>query len=170
MYGRVYVLDAGYQFSGTMSWQRASWLAYTNQVEVLVSSNIKLRHDFFMPKIIRVFKTIRSYYRNGIPWNRENLMIRDSFMCQYCGDTPKHSNLTIDHVIPKSRGGKNSWANTVVACKKCNSKKDDRTPAEAEMHFYVRNFKPIQPTIMEFFLQKIKFEGLDKMFDDLGIY
>jgi 5-methylcytosine-specific restriction endonuclease McrA len=71
---------------------------------------------------------------------RKNILRRDSYKCAYCGrsDLP----LTIDHVIPKSRGGNDSWENLVCACTTCNNKKGDRTLEEANMILHSRPFKP----------------------------
>jgi 5-methylcytosine-specific restriction endonuclease McrA len=71
--------------------------------------------------------------------SRQNIFKRDGQKCQYCGSA---KSLTLDHVIPKSRGGKSSWQNLVAACNKCNSVKGDKTPEEAGMLLKNRPFKP----------------------------
>jgi 5-methylcytosine-specific restriction endonuclease McrA len=63
----------------------------------------------------------------------------------YCGDTPGTEELTIDHILPKSMGGKTSWENCVLACVKCNSYKANRTPEQARMKFYRPDYKPFKP-------------------------
>ena len=68
-----------------------------------------------------------------VKYCRRNLWIRDCYRCQFCGKIPAKDDLTIDHVLPKSRGGISSFINTVLACSACNRKKDDRTPEEAGM-------------------------------------
>ena len=70
---------------------------------------------------------------NSLNANRTNILWRDKNQCQYCGviQTPKE--LTLDHVLPKSRDGENTWTNLVTCCKKCNQEKRDRTPEEAGM-------------------------------------
>jgi 5-methylcytosine-specific restriction endonuclease McrA len=75
---------------------------------------------------------------NGLPdltvsFSRRNVYRRDGFRCQYCGDRPAVSQLTLDHVVPRSRGGATSWDNCVAACIACNATKADRLPAEAAM-------------------------------------
>jgi 5-methylcytosine-specific restriction endonuclease McrA len=80
-------------------------------------------------------------YRKIIP-TRENIFKRDGFQCVYC---PSKTNLTIDHVTPKSRGGDNTWLNMVTCCNKCNGKKDNKTPQEAGMEMRI---KPFQPSLM----------------------
>lgn len=68
-----------------------------------------------------------------VAFNRRNLFKRDGYCCQYCGDRPGSEELTIDHVLPRSRGGVSSWENCVLACVECNKRKANRTPAEARM-------------------------------------
>jgi hypothetical protein len=65
---------------------------------------------------------------------RQNLMLRDQYQCQYCGKRPGPSELNLDHVLPRSRGGVDSWENLVVSCRPCNLKKGKKTPREAGMH------------------------------------
>ena len=76
--------------------------------------------------------------------NRKEVLKRDHHRCQYCGTT---HNLTLDHVIPRSKGGKNSWDNVVTACQKCNAFKGSRTPAEAGMKLLHQPKTPIHPTL-----------------------
>lgn len=73
---------------------------------------------------------------NGIPvrsvsFSRRNLLRRDASTCQYCGERPCHSDLTIDHIVPRSRGGRSTWANCVIACRNCNRRKGDMRPEDA---------------------------------------
>lgn len=82
---------------------------------------------------------------------REILYMRDRFICAYCGDKVVPSKLTIDHVHPKSRGGKNVWENAVTACKPCNHTKADRTPEEAGMPLL---YVPYIPTLAEKYILK----------------
>lgn len=67
------------------------------------------------------------------PFTRRNLFARDGHLCQYCGRKFRSDELTIDHVLPRSRGGDTSWTNCVLSCVRCNAKKGDRTPLEARM-------------------------------------
>ncbi len=88
-------------------------------VAILVPDAIYLPYYESLPKTEVVF-------------SRQNLLLRDKFRCQYCGKLLKNpKDRTIDHVIPKSRGGKTVWTNVVLCCKKCNLKKGNRTPEEA---------------------------------------
>jgi 5-methylcytosine-specific restriction endonuclease McrA len=78
-------------------------------------------------------------FSRGPAWSRAGVLQRDGRTCAYCGRTAT----TIDHVLPRSRGGANSWLNTVAACGSCNHRKGDRTPAEARMPL---RLKPTAPT------------------------
>jgi len=88
---------------------------------------------FELPAVI-VLKTIVKFRFDRVACNRANVVWRDNSQCQYCSKHFAMDELTVDHVVPKSRGGGNVWKNLVAACKKCNQKKGDRTPAECGMH------------------------------------
>ena len=94
-----------------------------------------------IPKIIRLISYGEFRHRDA-KLNRRNLFTRDKNTCQYCGRKMKVSELSIDHVVPKSRGGKLEWPNVVCACVKCNVKKSNRTPNEANMKLIRKPFKP----------------------------
>ncbi|MFY0696453.1 MAG: HNH endonuclease [Balneola sp.] len=98
------------------------------------------QYDF--PSVIRLRRYIRLPYTKVV-LTRRNVMRRDSFRCQYCGQKSK---LTIDHIHPKSRGGKDTWENLTTACDKCNVKKGNRTPNEANMELRSKPYRPIPIT------------------------
>jgi 5-methylcytosine-specific restriction endonuclease McrA len=79
------------------------------------------------------------------PVNRRELLRRDRYQCQYCGGRKK---LTIDHVMPRSKGGRHTWDNVVIACESCNTRKGDRTPQQAGMALYAAPKAPIHPALM----------------------
>ncbi|MEW6139327.1 MAG: HNH endonuclease [Thermodesulfobacteriota bacterium] len=146
----VIVLNAGYEFIGLVSWQRAMTLLLTGKVEVIKESSRMVRtvsRTFRVPAVIRLIKFIRQIYRREVPFSRRNVLIRDGFVCQYCGREHTSGDLTIDHIIPKVQGGTNAWTNVVACCRACNMKKGGLTPRQAGMRL-VR--KPFKPTIMEF--------------------
>jgi len=95
------------------------------------------------PSVIRLFRYIYTPFRK-VELSRQNIYKRDGHKCVYCGGDRK---LTLDHVLPKSRGGKNTWNNLVTCCAKCNVNKSDRTPEEANM---VMNQKPFKPNFYGF--------------------
>jgi 5-methylcytosine-specific restriction endonuclease McrA len=85
-----------------------------------------------VPRVLHLQRYDRAP-RFTVRLTRKNLMIRDGFQCQYCGHRPSQRDLNLDHVIPRSRGGADSWENLVVSCRSCNLKKGRRTPVEAGM-------------------------------------
>jgi len=96
-----------------------------------------------VPYVIRLSTYIRIPHRT-VKFSRRNVFLRDRHTCQYCGGVFSPGDLTLDHVIPRSRGGETAWDNVVTACKACNHRKGDRTPREAGM-FPLKN--PKTPTI-----------------------
>ncbi|WP_119730290.1 HNH endonuclease [Thermomonospora amylolytica] len=84
---------------------------------------------FPVPRVLRLVRYVAMRWRHGRrpPWSRRGVHLRDRGLCGYCGKRGH----TIDHVLPRSRGGADSWENTVLACGRCNNRKGDRTPAEA---------------------------------------
>ena len=113
---------------------------------------------------MRLIKLIRTIYRNRVTFTKRNILIRDQFKCAYCGT--QREKLSIDHIIPKSRGGKMTFENCVAACRPCNLKKGGRTPSEAGMFLKVR---PYQPTISEFLRLKFETLGLHDVLQEMGI-
>jgi 5-methylcytosine-specific restriction endonuclease McrA len=98
----------------------------------------------YVPRHIRLKITSSERTWKVPPVNRREVLRRDHYNCQYCGSS-KH--LTLDHVLPRSRGGQHTWDNVVTACERCNSKKGDRTPPEVGMHLRTKPKAPIHPTI-----------------------
>jgi 5-methylcytosine-specific restriction endonuclease McrA len=94
-----------------------------------------------VPRIVRLLKYDR-VPRKTLRFNRRNLFARDGHRCQYCGRNFPTSQLSIDHVLPRSRGGETSWENVVCSCVKCNTHKGGRTPQEAHMHLMTRPSEP----------------------------
>jgi len=94
-----------------------------------------------VPEVI-LLNAFNGFFHKDIRFSRRNIFERDKNTCQYCGAKLARAELTIDHVIPRSRGGRDSWTNLVLACVKCNVKKGNRIPAEASMPL-IRN--PVKP-------------------------
>jgi HNH endonuclease len=96
---------------------------------------------FPKPKVVRLvhFIVTKWRYTSGPAWSRPGVLARDGRQCGYCA----HPATTVDHILPTSRGGKNSWTNTIACCDRCNQRKGDRTPVEAGMTLL---FKPKAPT------------------------
>jgi len=142
---RTLLLNASFEPLRVISWQRAVILWFEDKVEILeeyddfeltsVSLTIKC------PAVVRLFQYVSSK-KHRVKFSRINVFARDKYMCQYCGSKPGTQNLTYDHVIPRSRGGKTVWDNIVTCCIPCNSRKADRTPEEARMILRTKPSKP----------------------------
>lgn len=108
---------------------------------IATNKNLSIRtvnHSYPFPSVIRLRRYIHFPFKK-VEMSRKNIFRRDGHRCQYC-DSPK--DLTLDHVIPKSRGGGDSWENLVTACKICNNQKGNRTPEEANMPLLSKPSKP----------------------------
>lgn len=140
---RTLVLDQGYQPHRIISWQRAICMLFDGKVEIIEEYDEDIRSVSItvkMPSVVRLLRSIR--IRRGIRFSRINVAMRDDFSCQYCNVTLPLRKLTFDHVVPRSRGGKAVWENVVMACRRCNGKKGNKTPEEAGMHLRKRPVKP----------------------------
>jgi 5-methylcytosine-specific restriction endonuclease McrA len=131
---KILVLNSTYEPLQFCAAKRAILLVLTGRAEKIECDGFVVRSpttSFQLPTVIRVLNRVQRIKKNSVAFSKKNILRRDNYTCQYCGDTD--SLLTIDHIIPKSRGGKTSWANIVVACKACNLKKGSRTDIEAGM-------------------------------------
>ena len=140
---QVLVLNYDYTPLNVTTFKRGFILVDKGKAEIVKSDDSPINSGiktYIRPVIIRLLKYIRHYTR-VFRANRNRIYKRDNHQCVYCGSS---RNLTLDHVLPKSRGGKNDWTNLVTSCFKCNLKKADRTPEEARM---VMSQKPFAPTI-----------------------
>jgi len=104
-----------------------------------------------VPRVLHLQKYDRTP-RSTIRLTRRNLMFRDAHQCQYCGKQPPVRDLNIDHVVPRSRGGPDSWENLVTACRMCNLRKGWKTPEEANMALARRPFRPKWSTAAQIIL------------------
>ncbi|MTI20366.1 HNH endonuclease [Fulvivirga sp. RKSG066] len=139
---KVLVLNADFSPISVCTVQRAFLLNYLDKTELVSPANgYKLRsvsQSFPMPAVIRLRKYVNIPYK-GVNLTRQNVFKRDAFVCQYCGTT---KDLTLDHVTPRSRGGRSSWNNLVTACKRCNTQKGDSLPDEMGIKLKTKPFKP----------------------------
>lgn len=162
------LLNADYTFLNLVNWKRAVCLLAKGKVEVIKDSQAIVRNssggELRIPAVMRLVKLIRTLYRSGVAFTKRNVLVRDGFRCAYCGC--RKDRLSIDHVIPRSRGGKTSFENCVAACKTCNLRKGGRTPSEAGMYLKLR---PVQPTISEFLRQKFRNLGIHEVWREIGV-
>lgn len=144
---KVLILNQDFSAVSLCSVQKAFVLLYLQKAEMLEKAESgvlrSISATFPKPSVIRLQRYVHIPYK-GIALSRHNLMKRDHFQCQYCGG---NKNLTLDHIMPRSRGGQSSWTNLITACNRCNSKKGDRTPEEAGL---TMKQKPKKPTLAAF--------------------
>jgi 5-methylcytosine-specific restriction endonuclease McrA len=117
-----------------------------------------------IPLVVRLLTFVRKLYKLKVTFTKNNLFTRDKKICAYCGEKIEEKFLSVDHIIPESRGGLITWENCVTSCMTCNNKKDDRTPNEARMFL---KYKPYEPTIGEFTKLKMEQDGLLKFMEEL---
>lgn len=149
MDANVLVLNKDYQPLSVCSVHRSVRLLFMDKAEMIHDyPDRKIRtvtEEYAYPSVIRLRRYINIPY-NKIVLSRRNIMKRDANRCQYCGSS---HNLTIDHVFPRSRGGKDTWENLVTACDRCNVSKGDRTPEEARMSLKRKPFRPVHITFLQ---------------------
>ncbi len=147
MTGHVLVLNA--------DWGPLHWVTLRHAVRMLVRRVAEV-HDaepdrvigvWPVPRVVRLVAYVKTGWRKtrGPAWSRHGVLARDGHRCAYCGGWAG----TIDHILPRSRGGRNEWLNTVAACGDCNQRKGDRSPAEAGMRLRAApttpTWSPVRP-------------------------
>ena len=143
--GGVLVLNATFEPLHVVSVQRAVVLLLKEKAEVIEAAEAKIRSENLaldMPLVIRLVYFVRVPHRLVIPLTRRTILARDMYTCQYCGAQPSKAQLTLDHVVPRSRGGEHGWENVVTACIPCNQRKGGRVPDEAGMRLLARPVVP----------------------------
>lgn len=142
MSGKVLVLNQDYSPLTVCTIQRAFLLVFLEKAELLEADDgEKLRtvsKSYPLPAVIKIKSYIHVPYR-GVVLTRHNIFKRDNGLCQYCGTD---RDLTLDHLVPRSKGGKSTWNNLVSACKACNAKKGNYTLEEAGLVLKRPPFKP----------------------------
>jgi len=145
----VLVLNQDYTPITVCSVERAFTLIFLQKAELLSDIQEKklrsINQTFAFPSVIKINRYINVPYK-GVVLSRFNIFKRDGNKCQYCGTT---KDLTIDHVIPRSKGGKSTWTNLVTACKKCNSKKGNFSLEKANMTLFKKPEKPSYITFLK---------------------
>lgn len=119
------------------------WLQ--DKVEVLEYHAVYVRSassSFQLPSVLRLKSYIRPYFSIGVRLSRQNIFLRDNMTCQYCLKVFTEKKLTIDHVVPLSKGGRHEWTNVVAACSSCNNIKGSRAPEEVGFRLLRKPMKP----------------------------
>jgi len=138
----VQIQDGHLELHSFQSWQQVSEFKRANGLGDEDTDWVStVSYDIEVPRIIRLMVYSR-YPSRRVSFNRRNIFARDENRCQYCGHKFPSTELSLDHVIPLSRGGVTGWANVVCACTRCNKRKGGRTPEEARMSLVRRPAEP----------------------------
>lgn len=162
------VLNADFTYLNTVHWRKGLKLLLKEKAVTVKEADRQIHSvdnkAFNVPLVLRLVELVKVLYKNKVTWSRKKMFERDHYTCQYCDSK---GDITIDHVIPVSRGGKTSFVNCVAACKECNLKKGNRTPEEAGMRL---KREPFTPHIMDFMRRKAKNSGVYEFLKSLGVY
>jgi 5-methylcytosine-specific restriction endonuclease McrA len=138
---RTLVLNAGYEPLAVVSFRRAVVLVLAGKAAILVADELPVVAGSLVldrPSVILLTRYVRLPYGRAVPVSRRGVLRRDGQRCAYC----RRSATTVDHVVPRSRGGADTWTNLVACCVRCNNVKGDRTPEEMGWVLQVRPFVP----------------------------
>ncbi len=147
---QVLVLNSSYEAINVCNGRRALLLLMKGVADAVQDSRFEVRSattSWSLPEVIRLRRYIRIPYR-PIPYCRKNVFLRDDYTCQYCGQKKPIDQLTLDHILPTSRGGGDNWNNVVTACRSCNHAKGSLTPEEAQMNLPYRPTHPHLPSFL----------------------
>jgi len=140
--GRTLVLNASFEPLSTVSLHRAVVLVMQGKAVVeQAHPGLRIRAasvEVPVPQVIRLSRYVRVPFRQRASWSRRGVLVRDRHRCGYCGRRAT----TVDHILPRSRGGRDTWLNTVAACSADNHRKADRTPEQAGMQLLTAPFEP----------------------------
>ena len=139
--GRALVLNGSNQPLAVVPARRAVVLVLKDKADVVSSNGMVFRSERLRieaPSVVRLRYFLKVPYRAHTALTRRAVFARDLWECQYCGGPAEN----VDHVVPKSKGGPHSWDNVVAACRRCNSRKENRTPGDAGMSLARRPFVP----------------------------
>lgn len=143
---RTLVLNSGYEPLHLVSWQKALCLVLIGKADIVSEHNEVVRtvtKQFRRPSIVKLKKYIRFAARLGfVRCTRKNILLRDEFVCQYCSVKCNHKTATVDHVIPRAKGGQTVWDNVVAACAKCNRKKGCQDLSATSMNLIRKPKRP----------------------------
>ena len=143
----VLVLNATYEPLHFTNARRAVTLLLAGKAEAVEASPRVIRSPsrvFSLPAVIRLAVFIRKPFLDRVAFNKKNILRRDGYTCQYCNR--RGERLTVDHVLPRSRGGRSTWDNVVTCCGPCNLRKGDRLTTEIDMHPRTKP-RPPKPTV-----------------------
>ncbi len=138
---RALVLNATDRPLAVVPARRAVVLVLKEKAEVVATNGVVFHSERLVlpaPSVVRLRYFVKIPYRAHAALTRRAVFARDGWVCQYCGRAAEN----VDHVIPRSKGGEHAWSNVVAACRRCNSRKENRLPHEVGLHLARRPFAP----------------------------
>ena len=136
---QIVLLNASYEPLGRVTFQHAVRMLFRQVALVEEQHGDRMIGPHPWPRVIRLVRYVAAHWlHRPAGWSRNGVLLRDRHTCGYCG---RHAT-TIDHVLPRSRGGGSTWSNTVAACASCNHRKANRTPAEARLRLHITPYAP----------------------------
>jgi 5-methylcytosine-specific restriction endonuclease McrA len=144
LFEQVLLLNASFEPLNVINWRRAVKLVFMEKVEVVEESERVIRSissSMRIPSVVRLVQFVR-FRRREARFSRRNVYARDHYKCQYCGSRFSSEELTCDHVVPRSQGGRAEWSNIVTCCVACNRRKGGRTPEQAGLHLLKAPARP----------------------------
>ncbi len=145
MYPRALLLNASYEPLRAVRWQRAIVLLFSHKVDVVEEYDHYVHspsRSLRVPSILRLRSYVKTRCRHAVRFSRENIFARDRFICQYDGRRHPREQLTLDHVIPRNKGGPTEWENIVTCCIPCNRRKGAKSPAQIGFRLLRRPGRP----------------------------
>ena len=158
---QVLLLNNTYEPIKIISWKKAVILYFKKKVDIIEVYEDRLLHSeklvIEMPAVVKLnfYVNVRKYQMLSL--SKENIFFRDNYTCLYCGKKLPKSYLTLDHVIPFSKGGEKTWKNLVTACHTCNNKKGDRLLHQIELKLLK---KPAEPSLNSYLAFHTKFHSI----------
>jgi len=145
--GHALIIDASDNFA---THELLSWNDVSKAKKAFGEGMIRSCRLSLVPPEVIMVTTYEKQGERSVVFSRRNLFKRDRYTCMYCGSQPSnHEDLTVDHVVPRAKGGKSTWENTVLACFECNKRKADRTPEQAGMKLRKVPRKPNWKTLVQ---------------------
>jgi 5-methylcytosine-specific restriction endonuclease McrA len=152
---RVLLLNATFEPLCAITVRRAILLLLKGKAEVLEGDGGAFHSEKLtigIPSVVRLLYYVKVPYYGRRSLSRKAVFARDAWTCQYCGQSAE----TVDHVMPRSRGGAHAWENVVAACRRCNSRKKDKLPAEAGLELTKKPGSPRGPATVSLELGKVR--------------
>jgi 5-methylcytosine-specific restriction endonuclease McrA len=148
------VLDSTYQPINAVHYTRALAYLARDKAEVLENYERQVHPDWQAPAVVRLTHWVTTK-KQRVKFSRQNVLARDRWKCAYCGEHKPTGQLTFDHIVPRSKGGKTEWENIVMACKTCNAKKADKTLEQAGLRLRHQPYRPTWLPTFNMSLQQI---------------